>query len=358
MRTLTSVDVGHFSTGANFLACHIDPAAVFAYEDMIQRALPTGDVRLASVGELDPEDLVVALGFVTQGLAIADMPPVGDEFIGCIRAIEKKLGRKVSALYSLAAGNINGILPLMAGLQTALPIVDSDPMGRVLPLISQTTLSLGGVDISPIAIMGVTGEQATLDVKDPHRAETLVRSLVIELGGWAATAMYPCTAKQLREHGIHGTMTRMIKIGEILDADESVERKYVQLVDLLDATRVARARVRHMESFSRERELGLPTQTTSLTLVDEVTGQIIRLEIENEILLVLVDGAVAAAVPDIVTLLSAELGRVVNLDDVRVGHLLDVVVTPAAPIWYTDAGLCLAGPPAFGLPLEHPRRHD
>lgn len=358
MRTLTSDDVEHFSAGANFLACHIDPTAVLAYEDMIKRALPTGDVRLVSVGELDPDDLVIALGFVTQGLAIADMPPVGDEFIGCIRAVEKKLGKRVSAVYSLAAGNINGMVPLMAGLQTGLPVVDSDPMGRVLPLISQTTLSLGGVGISPIAVMGMTGEQATLEVSNPHRAETLVRSLVIELGGWAATAMYPCTARALREHGVHGTMTRLIKIGEILGGGGSVESKYVQLVDLLNATRITRARVRHMESFSREKELGLPTQTTSLTLVDESTGQIVRLEIENEILLVLVDGAVAAAVPDIITLLNAEFGHVVNLDDVRVGHLLDVLMIPASPKWYTGAGLELAGPPAFGLPLEHPRRND
>ncbi|GAA4657627.1 DUF917 domain-containing protein [Arthrobacter cryoconiti] len=357
MRTLNSEDVRHFSKGANFLACHIDPAAVFAYEEMIVQALPTGDVRLINIDELDPNDLVVALGFVTQGLAIADMPPVGDEFVRCIQAIEQRLGRKVSALYSLAAGNINGILPLMTGLQTGLPIVDSDPMGRVLPLISQTTLTLGGVRISPIAVTGVTGEHSTLDVEDPQRAETLVRSLVIELGGWAATAMYPCTGQQLAEHGIHGTMTRMIKIGEILGAEEPVESKYVQLMRLLNATRVARARVKHMESFSRDKALGLPTQTTSLTLVAEQTGQIIRLEIGNEILLVLVDGAVAAAVPDIITLLSADLGQVVNLDDVRVGQLIDIFLTPAAPIWYTEAGLNLAGPPAFGLQLQHPRCH-
>lgn len=357
MGILTPADVRHLSLGANFLACHVDPTSIYIYEDMIQRAIATRDVQLNSVDELDPDDLVVAVGIVSQGLIVADMPPVGDEFIGCLEALEAKLARKVRAIYPLAASNINGILPLLVGIQAAVPIVDSDPMGRIFPLINQTTLNIGNVAIGPIALKGVTGEQALLEVHDPRRAETLVRALVIELGGWAATAMYPCTARELSEHGVHGSMTRMIRIGEILDAEGSVESKYLRLVELLHATRIARARVSHKESFSWEKGLGLPTQPTSLTLIEETTGRIIRMEIQNEILLVLVDGAVAAAVPDIITLLSSEHGHVVNVDDVRGGDVLDVIMTPAAAPWYSEAGLALVGPGAFNLPIAHPRRH-
>lgn len=357
MSTLTSSDVRHLGVGANFLACHVDPTSIYIYEEMIQHAITTHSVELISVEELHPDDLVVAVGIVSQGLLIADMPPVGDEFTGCIQAVEARLNKKVRAIFPLAASNINGILPLLVGIQTGLPVVDSDPMGRIFPLINQTTLNMGNVGIGPIAVRGVTGEQALVDVQDPYRAETLVRALVIELGGWAATATYPCTAKQLGEHGVHGSVTRMIRIGEILDGEGSAESKYLRLMDLLHATRIARARVSHRESFSWEKGLGLPTQTTSLTLIDETTGQIIRLEIQNEFLLVLVDGAVAAAIPDIITLLSSEHGHVLNPDDVREGDVLDVIMTPAAPQWYSEAGLKLAGPAAFNLPVDHPRRH-
>lgn len=356
MRFLTADDVRHLRTGAHFLACTIDPTAIHVYAEMIQRAMENRSVELVSVEELAPDDLVVAVGMVTQGLFIADMPPVGDEFLGCIKAIESQLGRQVKAVYSLAAANINGIIPLMVGLQSALPVVDSDPMGRVLPLISQTTLNIGQVSISPIALMGVTGERILVEATDPQRAETLVRALVTELGGWAATAMYPCSAGQLKDHGVPGSISRMVRIGEILDADSSVERKYLLLADLLGATRIARARVSHIEGLSRPTDLGLPAQPTSLTLQDESTGQIIRVEIQNEILLVLVDGGVAAAVPDIVSLLNSEHGTVVNLDDMQVGNVVDVLKFSAAPQWYSEAGLDLAEPKAFGIPLEHPRR--
>ncbi|WP_264668866.1 DUF917 domain-containing protein [Arthrobacter sp. VKM Ac-2550] len=357
MTSLTSADIAHLRTGAQFLACTIDPTSTYIYAEMIQSAMVSGQVQLVDVESLDPEDLVVATGMVTQGLFIADMPPVGDEFLSCISAIETALSRKVQAVYSLAAASINGIVPLMVGLQSGLPVVDADPMGRVFPLISQTTLHIGEVGISPIAMMGVTGERAMVEAPNPQRAETLVRSLVTELGGWAATAMYPCTAGELRMHGVRGTVTRMIRVGEILDADESVENKYRRLIELLKAVRISRARVQHIESLSRPTGLGLPAQPSSMTLIDETTGQIIRLEIQNEILLVLVDGAVAAAVPDIVTLLSPEYGTAVSLDDVGVGTVIDVIAIPAAEAWYSAPGLELAGPRAFDIPLDHPRRN-
>jgi DUF917 family protein len=356
-RSLTVEDIEHLRTGAHFMACCIDPTSVYIYAEMISLAMTSHSVQLVSVEDLEPDDLVVAVGMVTQGLFIADMPPVGDEFVDCVRAIETKLGRQVRAVYSLAAANINGIIPILVGLQSSLPVVDSDPMGRVFPLISQTTLNIGKVNIGPIAMMGVTGERTVIEAQDPSRAETLVRAVVTELGGWAATAMYPCTAAQLQAWGVHGSITRMIRIGEILDGNDSVEGKYLRLVDLVKAARIARARVSHVEGHSRPMNLSLPAQPSSITLVDEATGHIIRLEIQNEILLVLVDGAVAAAVPDIVSLLSSEHGTVISLDDVRVGNMLDVIAIPADAQWYTTAGLDLADPKAFNIPLDHPKRN-
>jgi hypothetical protein len=40
-----------------------------------------------------------------------------------------------------------------------------------------------------------------------------------------------------------------------------------------------------------------------------------------------------------------------------VGDVVDVLKLAAAPQWYSEAGLNLAEPKAFGIPLEHPRRH-
>lgn len=356
MRQLAPEDVGHLATGATFLACCIDRTSTYIYEEMIRSAMSTKPLALASIDDLAPDDLIVSVGMVTQGMFPSDLPPVGDEFLGCLRMLEAKLDRRVSAVFSLAAANMNGIVPLLLGIQSGLPVVDADPMGRVLPLISQTTLNLGGVGISPIAVMGVTGEQIIVEANNAERAEKLVRGLVTELGGWAATAMYPCTVQQMREHGIVGSITRMIEIGSILDSPDSPERKYARLSEQLGSTRLAKARVTELEGFSRPTDLGMPAQPSSVTLVDETIGRVIRLEIQNEILLVLFDGAVAAAVPDIVTMLDPWDGSVVNLDSLRVGSVIDLVIVPADDRWYTNEGLRLSGPRAFNIPIDHPRR--
>lgn len=358
MTILSAADIRHLRTGAHFLACSLDPTAIHIYAENILAAIGRTNVSVIPVGDLDPDDLVVAVGVVAQGFLMADVPPAGDEFAGCLADIEASLGRKISAVFSLAAANINGIIPLMVGLQLNLPVVDADPMGRVFPLISQTTLNLGNVGISPVAMMGPTGARALVHADQASRADRIVRAVAVELGGWAATAMYPCQARELAAHGIQGSITRMIRIGEIIDSDESVEHKYLLLVQLLAASRIARARVVVIEQLPRASDLGRPALPSSVTLIEEPSGRVIRLEIQNEILLVQVDGGVSAAVPDIVTLLSSDYGTTVSLENIRVGNMIDVIVIRGSEKWYTPRGLQLAGPQAFNIPIRHPRSPD
>lgn len=352
MRTLTLDDIDRLAIGAQFLACSIDPTTMDMYVEMTRQAMHTRTLRLATLDDLDPDDLVVAIGFVSLGLLMAGMPPRGDEMLGCLRAIEAAVGREVVAVFPLAAANVNAVAPLLAALQADLPVADADAMGRVFPLISQTTLNAGGVGIGPIALMGAIGEKVTIEVSDARRAEALVRAATEELGGWAASAMYPCTVRELRDHGVAESISRMLSLGAILDRSSSLQAKYQQLSDLVGTKRIARAQVTHVESIFGPSEVTVPAQPSSLTLVDDGNGRIVRLEIQNEILLAFVDGAVAAAIPDIITLIDPEQGSVVSVDDVRIGDVLDILRTPADPKWYEPNGLALAGPAAFGVPIQ------
>ncbi|RZT60902.1 hypothetical protein EV140_1427 [Microcella alkaliphila] len=351
MRVLSPEDVDRVALGAQFLACSIDPTTMLMYSDMTRMAMTSHTLTLASLDDLAPDDLVVAVGLVSQGLLMAEMPPCGDEMLGCLAAVERAVGRRAAAIFPLAAANLNAIVPMLTALQAGLPVVDADPMGRVFPLISQTTLNAAGVNIGPVALMGANGERILIEVGNARRAEALVRAATEELGGWAASAMYPCTVSQLRDHGVIESVSRMITLGHILESVEPLATKYRKLSDALGTSRVARAQVAYVESSFGPSDVALPAQPSSLTLSDDGNGRIVRIEIQNEILMVLVDGAVAAAVPDIVTLIDPEKASVVSLDDVRVGDVLDVLKTPADPKWYEPEGLALVGPAAFGLSL-------
>ncbi|WP_242086279.1 DUF917 domain-containing protein [Microbacterium lacticum] len=348
-RRLTSVDVRHLCTGAMFVACTIDHESAKQYRDttlsLIER-IGEGPVLVSADG-LDPGDMTTSIGFVNRGLMFSEMIPVGDEFETALKLLQERLGVPLRGIFPLAAASVNAMVPVNVAVQTGLPLVDADPMGRVFPLVSQTTLALAGLSAGPIALTGPTGETAVVDVVAPARAERIVRALASELGGWAATASYPVTATQLQAHGVIGSISRLIEIGEILDSALHTQAKYAQLTTLLGMRKVIRARVTDVEGLSRPSVPGLPDRPSSATLVDEAQGRIVRLEIQNEILMMLVDGAIQAVVPDVITMVRPEDASVASLDDLWVGNKLDLISFPAAAQWYSPEGRALVEPMAM-----------
>lgn len=351
---LSSEDVLHLRTGALFLACAVNPDWC---DDQTKRTLAHMAYRgveaeLRSVEDLDEDALVVALGFVNNGLSLSELRPVGDEFVTSLRLVERAIGRPVDAIMPLAAANINSLVPVLTGMQTGLPIVDADPMGRVFPLLHQSVFTLAGLPAGPVAATGPTGESALLDLREPARAERLVRALAAEFGGWSATAIYPMSAATLARTGVIGSVSRMIRIGLILESALSTQQKHDALRRLEGVRRIIRARVSDVEELSRPSPPGQPDRPSSVVLIEELQGRIIQMEIQNELLMVMVDGAVEAVVPDIITILRPEDASVASLEDLWVGNTLDIVILPAADKWYTPAGIHLAGATAHHVALN------
>lgn len=355
---LTLEDLEHLRVGALFLACSVDHDQCNEYADRVREMMAaTGrGPRIVGLDELAPTDPVVSLGFVMRGLPVTELAPAGDEFVRSLRQLEAAMGVAFAGIFPLAAANINAMVPLLVSLQTGLPVVDADPMGRVFPLLSQTTLAAAGEPVGPIAVTGATGESAVIEVERAARAERIVRALASEFGGWAATASYPSTAAALGMGGIAGTVTRLIDIGRILSApaggrERDARGTHLALAELVGVRRVIRARVTDVEGLARPAAPDQPDLPTSVTLFDEVRSRVIRLEIQNEILIMMVDGAVEAVMPDVITMLRASDGQVASLEDLWIGNKLDLLCFPAAPQWYEPAALALTGPEAFGVAI-------
>jgi DUF917 family protein len=355
---LTLEDLEHLRRGALFLACSVDHDQCNEYASRVRDMMAaTGRrPRIVRADELAATDPVVSLGFVMRGLPVTELAPAGDEFVRSLRELEASMDVAFAGIFPLAAANINAMVPLLVSLQTGLPVVDADPMGRVFPLLSQTTLAAAGEPVGPIAVTGATGESAVIAVERPARAERIVRALASEFGGWAATASYPVTAAALRASGITGSVTRLIEIGRILGARASggeteARAMHRDLGELLRVRRVIRARVTDVEGLARPAAPEQPDLPTSVTLFDDARSRVIRLEIQNEILIMMVDGAVEAVMPDVITMLRASDGQVASLEDLWVGNKLDLLSFPAAPQWYEPAALALTGPEAFGVAI-------
>src|SRR3546814_1946677 len=103
---------------------------------------------------------------------VAEMIPVGDEFETALDLLQQRLGEQLEGIFPLAAASVNAMVPVYVALQTGLPLVDADPMGRVFPLLHQTTLALGGLSAGPIGLTGPTGETAVAAVRsEEHTSE-------------------------------------------------------------------------------------------------------------------------------------------------------------------------------------------
>jgi DUF917 family protein len=344
MKSLTKTEIEHLHTGARFLGCAVDPQWA---RDQLERTL--GQMRdsaaapkLMAVGEFDDDETLLAVGYVNRGLSTTELRPVGDEFVTSVKLVEERLGKPIAGLFPLAGAGINPLVPVLAGMQLDLPVVDVDPQGRVFPLLYQSVLTLAKLPVGPVGATGPTGESALLDVTEPRRAERLVRALAGEFGGWSATALYPIQARDLAEHGIIGTISLLIRAGEILDRDVVAEAKHAALRRVFDVRYIIRGRIIDVTGLSYSPTADQPDLPTSIVLLDLQQGRILQLEFQNEFLLFMVDGAVQAQIPDIITLLHPGSGTVAGLEDLWAGNVLDVVVVANDAKWYSASGKRLA----------------
>ncbi len=373
-------DVLRLRTGAIFNACAADHEWCAESADRVLAHMrATGSQpELVSVEDFDDGDLIVALGIVNNGLSLADLRPVGDEFTAVISLIEDTLDEPVAGLMPLAAGSTNALIPLLAGMQAGLPVADADPMGRILPKVNQTVLTLAGLPAGPVAAAGPLGERAVVHVEDPGRTERLLRCLAGEFGGWTASASYPIRASVLARTGVTGSLSRLLRIGQILDSGTPVAQKHRELREAGGVQQILRAHV-HNSPWTACCEHSAPTSApatttapeatsaaaaaarlhaqppraigtpASVVLIDEERQRLMQLEVCSEILMLIVEGAVRAAVPDIISLLRPEDASVAGLEDLWQGHVVDIVISRAAEAWYSAEGLRLAGPEAFGM---------
>lgn len=354
--SITAADVPALYEGAKFYSPAVaDDAGLLAWAvSLLER---NGPVVLIRPDAIAPETRCVSLCVIGSGAALADLPPSGDEFALAVREIEQITRRHVGAVYPLAAATVSALVPLVAASQLDVPLLDADGMGRTFALIHHTSMHLAGLSPTPLVVRGATGETVSITVPAAARADTLLRSNVDTVGGWAALASYPCTAGELRNAALPGTVSRLVNVGRLLLESVDPDVLVTRLAAVTGCRRVGRGRIVELEHLSRPSDVTIPAHP-STAVIDEIGGQgrLLRLEMRSEIVAVFADGALAAAAPDLICLLDVLHGELSTLDQLEPGDLVDVLVMPADAVWYSAEGLAMVGPTSHGIPLDHPRR--
>ncbi|MBP2474774.1 DUF917 family protein [Crossiella equi] len=356
-KQITAEDIPVMLAGAQLLCSSAGSIPLDGFTTAVADVLArNGPVPLVALDDLPPDALCVSIGAIGGFAPMVELPPNGDEPVLAVRALEDRLGRPVDAIVSLNAAGPNAVFPVAAAAGLGLPLVDCDGMGRIMPLMTQTTYTLAGLDIGPLAAVGLAGDVLVLD-STVRRSELLLRAAMQAAGGWMLCATYPATVAQLRPAALRGATSRVLTAGRMLSSVEDRESLLAGLTRTMGSRVLGSGRV--VELGHATRTVGArhyPSVPTSIVVAEYgKAGRLIRLEGHGELLLAVIDGVVTAAVPDVLCMLDRQELNVVGMESVNVGHHVDVLVLPVSPMWHTSAGLAMAGPRAFGFPVRHPR---
>ena len=312
-------------------------------------------VELMSPLDLADNDLVAVVSNMGA-------PLVGQERLADSRNIaravamqEEYSGVKFRAVMSLEIGGGNGIRPLMAAAHLGLPVVDADLMGRAYPEAQMTSAAVGDLRPYPCALYDPRGlESIVTNVPSWKWMERVSRKICVEMGSIASTCKAPRTGREVKEWGIHFTVSKAIGIGRrVREAQRHHEDPIAAILDEEQGKQLFRGKVvdvarRATEGFLRGRCI--------IEGLDQDRGASLEIAFQNEwVVAWRVVGEKRAPIamsPDLICVLDTVSGNAFGTETIRYGMRVTVVALPAPPVFLTPKGLEHVGPRAFGYDLD------
>jgi uncharacterized protein len=303
-----------------------------------------GPVPLITLDELADDALVVPCGLIGAPQLADERIFSGDEGGVLTRVMGDLHHARVGALMCFEAAGTNGLVPVTWAARVGVPLVDADGAGRSFPGFQQRAMHVAGVPASPLALTDGRDNVLVIHAADDDWAARLARRGAAGLGGVCAAAAYGMSARRAQTSVIAGSISRAVTLGHAIDSQEhGVSPEAV--AQRLGATVLIEGRITDLQRNSA---------TIDGTAQDG--GRQLRIELQSGFLIALEDGAVAAAVPDLIVVLSADTAAPIATETLRRGDRVAVLAAPADEIWRTQKGLAIAGPGAFGYSVEYESR--
>jgi len=275
-----------------------------------------------------------------------------------VAAVEKRLGRQVTAILPGEMGGANSLIPVSFAAQRGVPVLDADGMGRAFPELQMVMFHVEGNPVCPMSVIGDAGECVMIeDVPSTAHAEALGRPLCVAMGGQATIAGFSMDGKAARTGVVPGTLSLAHAIGKaIMDGREAGD-PFAALFACLARSpyyqHYARLGEGRIIDVSRRIERGW---TIGVCLIQTTQGEL-EIIFRNEYLVARRNGETLVIVPDLITVLDAETAEPMTTDAIKYGQRVVVVATSAAACMRTPKALEVWGPEKFGLgekfvPLE------
>lgn len=313
----------------------------------LQAVEARGAVPVVGVDDL-PSGLVMPCGLIGAPTVATERVWSGEEAFVLRDKLEELFGTSVVALMCYEIAGSNGLLPITWASQLGLPLLDADGMGRAFPEMQQQAMHLAGVPASPMVLTDGCGDSSVLWSTDNYRAERLARRAMNLFGGTCAAALYPMSVDTARHAVIAGSVSRALHVGASLHV--RARERVGAIVAAVGGTLLISGKIIEL---TRQTGIGFVEGTATVEGVCEDARRLVRLEMQNEVLLAMEEGEVLAVVPDIISVVSTDSGDPLPTEGLRFGQRVALVAHPGPDIWATPEGLAVVGPNAFGLSVPY-----
>lgn len=306
-------------------------------------------VRVLHLDALPGDAMIGIVGGIGAPVVGIEKIQEGRECYRAMRAVEQASGVKIAALISAEIGGANAIEPIIVAALSGVPVIDGDGMGRAFPEVQMTTFSIYGAQASPAAIADDKGNVVVYHrVIDMFWLEKFARDISVNMGGAAGLAMAPMRMDFVRDTAVPGTITRALEIGRsILDARVRHQNVVSSVVQVTGSTLCFTGKTIDVR---RELKGGFARGHAIIAGSGAWAGCQGRIEIQNENLVLWVDGVPQIMVPDLIINLDLETGEPITTEVLRFGQRVAVLGMPVHDLMKTPRALKVVGPHAFGYP--------
>src|SRR5690242_9186265 len=298
-KSITSDDIEALAVGAWILGTGGGGSPYLGLLNMRRLYAEGHRVELMSPFDLADDDKVAVVSNMGAPLVGQERLADSRNIARAVRLQEEHHGWKFRAVMSLEIGGNNAIQPLMAAAHLGLPVVDADTMGRAYPEAQMTSVAVGDLRPYPCALYDPRGLEAIVTkVPSWKWMERTSRKICVEMGSIASTCKAPRTGAEIKQWGIHFTVTKAIGIGRrVRQAQRHHEDPIDAILDEGHGKLVFRGKVvdvarRTMEGFLRGR--------ASIEGLDEDRGSRLDIVFQNEWIVAWRDAAPVAMSPELI----------------------------------------------------------
>ncbi|AWI86010.1 hypothetical protein CEW88_19820 (plasmid) [Alloyangia pacifica] len=308
-------------------------------------------VQVLQPDELADDDMVA----VVSGMGA---PLVGQERLKdprhmarAVELMEDYLGRPFRAIMALEIGGANALSPFLAAALLGRPVVNADCMGRAYPEAQMTSFAIGGLSMFPLSLVDVRDNEVIVTRAESWKwMEKVSRAVCTAVGSTAATCKAPRTGREVKDWGIHHTITQATELGRVvLEARARHDDPVAAVLDHAKGKQIFRGKIVDVD---RTTTGGFLRGKTVIEGIDTDRGATLELAFQNEWAVAFRNGAPVAMTPDLLCLLDSVSGSAIGTESVRYGQRVNVVALPAPEILTTPAGVAAVGPRAFGYDID------